>query len=417
MKKIITNILVRFSPFWLFLVFFKFGAGMHYSLLSPLGERILPLWIVGAAMGAASFVQFVFDVPAGKLLDRFGYKKLLLVGTIIFLFAALCLCFNLTLIGYIASLVLSIFGWLFFGPGSTAYVLSASTKENSGVFMSMHDMAGSLGIVLSSALLSFVLFLPTNQIGWVLVGLLGLSLLLIVLTPTEPRIVPSSESTHPSRRHHVYRELRTLFKNIQKLNPASSMLLFLHLASGVFYGMIWFVIPLVIQHQAMNNELLGIGLGIFDFSIVVLGFVLGILADRADKRMLVFIGLLLFAICGMLLGLNFGIFFILFGFLATTGEEMAGLSLWSWLHVLDKKHANDGSISGVVSLFEDFGWMVGPLAAGILYTIVGPSWTIVIGSVPILLVWIAYQFSLHTHPSIHAVIPREFRLHRKRHKS
>ncbi len=158
--------MVRFSPLWLFLVFFKFGAGLHYSLLSPLGERVLPLWLVGIVMGSASFIQFAFDVPAGHMLDRLGYRRLMLIGTLIFLVAAVFLTLPFTLGTYLASVFLSIFGWLFFGPGVNAYILSTASKEHSGLFMSLRDISGSLGIVLSSAFLPFVLLLPTWQMGY-----------------------------------------------------------------------------------------------------------------------------------------------------------------------------------------------------------------------------------------------------------
>ena len=54
----------KFFPFWIFLIFFKFGGGLHYSLLSQLGEKFLPLWLVGILIGGSSFVQLLLDVPA-----------------------------------------------------------------------------------------------------------------------------------------------------------------------------------------------------------------------------------------------------------------------------------------------------------------------------------------------------------------
>lgn len=116
-----------------------------------------------------------------------------------------------------------------------------------------------------------------------------------------------------------------------------------------------------------------------------------------DKRTLVFIGLLIFAISGMLVGFHFGWLFLLFGFLATSGDEMAGISLWSWLHALDKEHAHDGAVAGVITLFQDFGWTIGPILAGILFEFVGPSMTILIGAIPVLLTWIIYQFGMRKH--------------------
>ncbi|OGL89822.1 hypothetical protein A3I45_02155 [Candidatus Uhrbacteria bacterium RIFCSPLOWO2_02_FULL_53_10] len=177
----------------------------------------------------------------------------------------------------------------------------------------------------------------------------------------------------------------------------------------------WFVVPLVIAHQA-NSGLMSIGLGIFDFSIVVLGFVLGNLADRGNKRSLVFFGLLLFSVTAILIGFNFGWLFILFGFLATTGDEMASISLWSWLHALDHEHAHDGLLAGIINLSNDLGWAVGPMMAGILYGVLGPSWTIASGGFLILFTWIVYQLFMAYYPRpIGGIVPRK--PHRARHRA
>jgi len=34
------NIFWKFLPFWFFLIFFKFGASLHYTIISPLGEKL-----------------------------------------------------------------------------------------------------------------------------------------------------------------------------------------------------------------------------------------------------------------------------------------------------------------------------------------------------------------------------------------
>ena len=171
------------------------------------------------------------------------------------------------------------------------------------------------------------------------------------------------------------------------------------------------------QTQA-SEGILGIGLAIFDFSIIVLGFLLGNLADRFNKRLLVFFGLLLFAVAAAFSGLNFGWLFLLFGFLATTGDEMSLLSLWAWLHSVDKNHANDGAVSGVINLFDDFGWALGPILAGFVYMSIGATWTLVIAAMPIFFAWVIYQYMLHKYPDAttnHGQLP--LRPHRHRHRS
>ncbi|MDB5189783.1 MAG: hypothetical protein JWN49_109 [Parcubacteria group bacterium] len=410
-----TGLFLKFTPFWVFLILFKFAGALHYSLMSPLGERLLPLWAVGFLMGGASLIQLLLDVPAGRLLDRFGYRKLLTLTTLIFLVGALCLFFKFTVVTYLTSMALSIFGWLFFGPGINAYLLSSAPKESAGRFMSLRDVFGSVGVVLSSAVLPFVLLLSPTHMGLVLSASFVAAIIAIVVSPRD-HVSVHVEQKLPTQHYYIRRELHTSLGMIRKLNPASTTLLLLNTASGIIYGVIWFVVPLVLAHQA-NDFMLGIGLGIFDFAIVVLGFLLGALADRLEKKRLVFFGLLIFSLFGLLLGSGFGLLFILFGFLATSGDEMASISLWAWLHSLDREHAHDGAVSGIINLFEDLGWMIGPVAAGLLYGLVGPSWTVAIGAAPILVIWVLYWlvFQKDHMPSIESqLLPAK--PHKRRHK-
>ena len=130
---------------------------------------------------------------------------------------------------------------------------------------------------------------------------------------------------------------------------------------------------------------------------------------------MVLVGLFVFAIAGMLLGLSFGPLFLFLGFLATTGDELSSLSLWAWLYSLNTNHKNYGLISGTVSLFEDIGWAVGPILAGILYTVVGPAWSITIGGAILFLNLLVALFLTKTFSPQGMLHP--FKPHRARHKN
>ena len=401
----------KFFPFWLFLLFFKFAASLHYTLLSPFGERLLPLWIVGLLIGAGSFVQLVLDIPAGYLLDKYGFRLFLKITTVLFFCVGVCLLYGLTVTTFVLNILISTFGWLFFNPGIDAYTLSHAPKKDSGRFISLRDVFCSIGVVLASAVLPFTLAMTTKNVGLFLCGLFFVAFLVLSFSPTD---VPRRTKTMNVPKHiHRFSTLKIL----KKLNPASTMLLLLGLSGSIFYGVVWFVVPIIIVHQ-VNAGLLSLGLGVFDFAIVILGFFLGTVADKFNKRVLVFCGLLLFSLSAILIGFHFDWLFLLLGFLATTGDEMAGISLWAWLHNLDREHTHDGTVAGAISLFHDLGWTIGPIAAGILYTLVGPSWSIVLGAIPIFCTWILYQFFIHQHSHPHipfAELPR--RPHHRRSKS
>jgi MFS family permease len=177
-------------------------------------------------------------------------------------------------------------------------------------------------------------------------------------------------------------------------------------------------VPILIALDLRAN-LLGFGLAMFDLTIVALGFLIGSLVDRGDKRVLIFYGLLLFALTGMALGTTLGPLFLLLGFLATVGDETTNLSLWSWLHTLDKDHARDGTMAGAICLAEDLGYTVAPVLAGIIYSAYGPAWSIAAGALPLLVVWGAYAFFIRPIHSSSAPypVPVPTMPTRRRHKS
>ncbi len=409
------KILWHFLPFWLFLALFKFAGSLHYSLLSPLGARLLPVWLVGLIIGGGSVVQLLLDVPVGRLMDRRGYVRFLLFGTAAFLLAGVAWMFRFTTFAYAASFVLSTAGWQFFGPGVNAYVLSQAPDGRAATFISFRDVFESLGVVVASAVLGFVLSTSTSAMGFIVADGMLLGILALLFAPRGTRNVQTRRqlATHDffAGRH----ALGTVLAALRRLNPASTMLLISTFASSTFYGVVWFVVPLVIAGEA-HAGILGFGLGVFDFAIVALGFLLGSLADRGNKRALVFFGLLLFSVSGVVLGFHFDWLFLIFGFLATAGDEMASISLWSWMHALDRTHVEDGTVSGAINLFDDLGWAVGPILAGILYGAIGASWTIVSAAALIFAGWIAYQFLMHAHVPVPAGADVPAMPRRARHK-
>ncbi len=385
------SIIKPLLPFWLFVLLYKFGAGLHYTLLSTLGSQVLPIWVVGILVGGGAFIQLLLDVPAGYALDRFGYVRLLRSATFIFLIASLTLFFDASPLIFILTLFLSTVSWLFFGPGANAYMLSNAPREYAGKYVGFYHTMSSLGVVLATVVLTVIIHRSPQFMGMVITLILITAWIAILLTKHE------KNSVHEERKvtHHTYYVRRHfvshLLKTIKHLNPASTILMLQNLTGCIFYGVIWFTVPLVLS-QGSQNGLIGISLSVFDLAVVVLGTFLGSLADKGNQRKLIFLGLLIFGVTGTILGFNLNIWFIVLGFLATAGDEMSSVSLWSWLNRLDKKHNEDGLINGAIIMFEDLGWTIGPMLAGILYTLFGPSLTITLAALPILGVWVVALF-------------------------
>ncbi len=197
-------------------------------MLSPLGERLMPLWIVGLLIGGGSLLQLALDVPAGYLLDKYGYRFLLKVTTLLFLGATLCFYFGLTQMTFVLSIFIATFGWLFFNPGIDAYVLSQAPNKNTGRFMSYRDIFSALGVVVSGACLPFVLFMQSKEIGLFLSCFFVIAFVVLSFSPKD--VVHHETKTIAPKQIHRFSTLHI----IQKLNPASTMLLLLILRDLFF---------------------------------------------------------------------------------------------------------------------------------------------------------------------------------------
>ena len=410
MTSLFVKKIYRLVPFWLFLAFFKFAASVHYTLMSPLGEQVFPLWLVGLLIGGASLLQLLLDVPSGYLADRFGYRRSLIITTVCFIGAACVLFAGLTPASYVATLFFAVFGWLFYNSSSNAYIMSQSHEHEVGRLVSIKDIFMSIGVVLSGAVILFVVAWRPEMLAIGLVGLFLVALLLIIITPREVNL-----GKQP-REKAGFSFVRESFNAAHRLKPASYLLMISNFTGALFYAIIWFVVPLLIAHN-INAATLSLGLGVFDFSIVLLGFFLGTIVDSYNKKLLVLFGMVLFSAAGILLGANFGFVFLLLGFLATTGDELAGLSLWSWLYASGGDRRHYGLVTGMVELWSDLGWTVGPVLAGILYTLIGPSFTISIGGALILVNLVLYLVMLkHPLPQSIASLIAGRRPHRHHHK-
>lgn len=408
------------KSFWalfFFTLFFKFGAGLHYTILSTLGERVFPVWIAGLIISAASVIQMAADVPAGMLLDRFGYTKLVKIFTGVFIVAACFLFFGLSPATFIITTVLATFGWLFYGPGINAYILAEAPHTIVGKTMGRMHAFESMGIVAATAVLPFVLVASPQTIAVSVSALLLVALAFFVFVPAERMSVHQVPKT---RRHHYYIRrhfLHNVIAAMRKLNPASAILALSSFAGATFYGMIWFVVPLAIA-DGLAGDLPSVGLAVFDLAVVLLGALFGKLADTFHKPFLVAAGLFLFAAAGFFLGFNLNLFFLLLGFIATAGDELSSVSLWAWLDTLDSDHAQDGLINGVITFFEDLGWAVGPAVAGILFGIIGPGGVIAIGASVLFLTFIISLLVLYhpKHRHLHVWGGESHAPHRRRHK-
>ncbi len=416
-KNPISWFLSKFKRFWIFLCIFKLGASLHFTILAPLGEKVLPVWIVWFVIGAAAGLQLVLDIPAWYMLDKYWYRKMLKITTVIFMIAAWLLLYELTIATFILTTMIATLWWLFFWPWASSYTLSHSPKSHAGEFLSLKDVFQSTWVVLSTPFIIYALNMHTPLVGLIILWLLFIALICIFLSPKDTVSVHAEKKIET---HHYYIKdrKRVNIREIMKwLNPVSTTMVLTNFWSGLFYAIIWFVVPLLMQQEA-SNQVLWRWLGMFDLAIMILWWVIGKFTDKYDKKMLILCGMVLFAVTGSIIWFNFNILFLILWFMATTGDEIAWVSLRSWLSHIQKDHTNDGKISAVIHMASDLGRAIWPMLAWVLYYLIWPSRTITIGWAILFIITCIYYGMLKYYAGEHPMPrPAHNRPHKWRHKN
>lgn len=209
------NPIVALFPFWLFVFLFKFASGLHYALLSVLGQRVLPIWIVGIIIGGAAFLELCFDVPAGFLMDHFGYVRIMRASTFAFFLGALVLIFHFSTTIYLLTVFFGIIGWLFSSPGIDAYTLAEAPRREGGRYMGIQHVFSSLGVVGASFFLVFITRSSTAVIGITLAIIFMMSLIALARTRKDHASLAEIQARHVNhsrylRRQFIHRILKSI---------------------------------------------------------------------------------------------------------------------------------------------------------------------------------------------------------------
>ncbi len=364
---------------WFFTLLFKFGAGIHYSLIAILGAQILPLPVVGLCVGAASFIQLVLDVPAGFMLERYGHLRMLRVSTVCFLLAGGVLFFGLSPVTYVATVILSAFGWLFFGPGVAAYLLSHGPVASMGRLTALRRMCEAVGITLALLGLAHFSTLPVAVVGLVIIyPMLGAFAALVIAERKGTPTVLHKEARN--RRVVAATPFAKLRMVAAQLHPVSTILALHTFSASVFYSMIWFLFPLLIV-QSADPGIFSIALASLDLTVLLVDMPIGMLVDRVTKRPLVMLGMVLMAVAALALSQTFGIMVIVFAIVLSLGDEIALVALWAWLDERTSKVHHEGIVAGGLTFVEDLGWSTGPVLAGILAGFLTESATLLVAGV------------------------------------
>jgi len=346
-----------------------------------LERTILPL-IAEADFGIASrtaavaFIatfgvsKAVMNLFAGRIADRLGRRRVLLVGWLIGIPVPIMLILaNSWMVVLLANVLLGVNQALAWTMTVVMKVDIARPKER-GLALGLNEFAGYAGVALVAALtgtLAAQYGLRPEPfylgLGLVVAGL-GISL---VLKDIERLELTGGERSEDRR------AFGSVFRDVSWKNPVLASSSLAGLVTNMKDGMLWGLLPVYLQAAGMTLSEIGILVASYPASWAITQLVFGPLSDRVGRKPLIVLGLVVQA-CGLFALTLVGSFenFLVFAVAVGIGTAMVYPTLQA--HVSDvASHAWRASALGVYRFWRDSGYAIGALGAGFIADFFGMS--------------------------------------------
>lgn len=362
----------------LFMIMPVLGAyGVEYADYSPT--------LLGLAIGCYGLTQACLQIPFGWCSDRWGRKRMIVIGLALFAFGSAIAALSDSLFGVLC-------GRLIQGSGAVASVILALAADLSRVEVRsklMAFMGISIGI---SFVLSFILgavltpWLGIHGVFWLsmLLALVAIGVVVYV-TPN-----PGRESSNSAPVATFSAQLKQVLSNPQLLRLDFSIFALHCLLTSIFV-----VVPLALTHAGIvKSSLWMVYLPVMLVSFVLMGGLMGMAARRKANRALFIASIVGLAIACVLLAL----------FNQTLWGLLPGLLLFFvCFNLLEGKlpsftsqvvaQSVRGTAMGVYSTLQFAGVFVGGAVSGVLFQHLGLASVFVFAAI-LAFIWLGIALSL-----------------------
>lgn len=315
--------------------------------------------LIGLAIGAYGLTQALLQIPFGMLSDRFGRKKIISLGLILFAIGSIVAAMA-------SSIEMVIVGRLLQGSGAIAAAVMALTADLTRDEQRTKAMASigiSIGLSFSVALATGAAlehWIGLSGIFWAtaLMALLGLAVLHFWV-PSPHRLIS----------HRDIEPVPKQFKNVLA-NPQIMRLVFSIMVLHLLLTTSFFALPLALQNVAglakSQHALAYLPILLLAF-VTMVPFI--IIAEKKRKMKMVFLGaiaVLGLAQLGWALMPGSLVSILLFLWLFFTGFNILEASLPSMMSKLSPLE-NKGTAMGIYSSAQFLGAFIGGAMGGMLY--------------------------------------------------
>jgi DHA1 family multidrug resistance protein-like MFS transporter len=351
------------------LMFNMFIAMAGIGLIIPIMPEYLGTFgVAGQALGFLiamfSFAQFIFSPISGDLSDKYGRKRLIIVGLIIFGLSQLTFGLSTELWMLYASRFFSGLGSAFLVPPMMAFVADITTVKERGKGMGLLGAAMSLGFMIGPAIGGFLSKISL-QFPFYIATAAALTAALISIIAL-PNTNQPQESTPETKKKH-----ENLFQQLKRstTTPYFVMLIIMFVFS---FGLANFqsTISLYVDHKynytpAQIAVIITVGGFV---GVIVQSFVINPLFKRFGEMRVILVNLVIAAF-GMIGILFVNTFFtiLLVATVFFTATSLLRPAVNTLVSKLGGKE--QGFAAGMLNAYMSLGNMIGPALAGILFDI------------------------------------------------
>lgn len=375
---------------FLCLTIFITSVGM--GAISP----VLPLFVdqeyhvsrtqIGLAVGLFGMARLVTSLPAGYLMQRYGRKFVLGVGTAINLLGAAMVAVSFSFVWLLVWRLVSGLGASMYTTGVSVYLHDVATSDNRARFLSLQEMSILVGQSLGPVTGGYI----GEHFGlrtplYLQAGLIAVALVTLLLLVPESR--PDRQST-PTRNQ----PRRAGNSRAQNAPPGSLRRLLLSpgfVFVGLFSLMIvanrqggrFSIMPLYGEAKGFRPDQLGAFISVTHFPQFFTTMAAGFLSDRFGRKftivpavVLIILGIIVFAVGGTLIELMFS------GVLLGLGEGLAGPPSVAFFADIAPPGL-EGVTMGFYRTFGGVGSVVGALLLGGVADLAGFAWSLGVDAV------------------------------------
>lgn len=341
--------------FTLFMTSFGFGVILPILPFYALAHGAKPFEL-GMITATYALMALVFAPIMGKLGDRIGRKKILLVGTFGFVLAYLLFAFTDSLLMvFVARAIEGVAAAAIF-PSCISLLSDFTDEKQRGRAMGLVGMAFSLGYIAGPAFGGIASAISVKDVFFLSAGLAALNFLSVSLQIREP--------------HEKKESMGIQGQEVGLLSHLASPLLFLFLGTFMTAFMIGGLDATLAIYTGdklgFSSPQIGIIFTYIGLLILAMQYVSGNLVNKYGELTLIPAGLLLSGTGFCLLTITHDWITILIPLaIFVMGNALVFPSVNSL--ITKRITGRRGAVLGLVSSFQSLGQMVGPLLGGFLY--------------------------------------------------